>query len=88
SNGMVKNIDLSGIRQILLYSRGQGGIEVHIDAADGPLAGEAPFGTKDGWQVLTVNLLPVNGRHDVYFVFVNKKQRFSGISLQWVRFIN
>lgn len=88
SHGLLKNIDLSGIQQILLSARGSNGagIEVHIDAADGPQVGSISLPAKNDWQVLPVSLSSSpSGVHDVYFVF-RDKQRFQGISLRWVKF--
>jgi len=86
SHAGMMHIDMTSIQQLQLWARGHGGLEIHIDAPNGPLIGKTVFDEKADWQLLNADLQPVQGFHDVYIVFVNEQQRFTGINIEWIRF--
>lgn len=86
SSGMIRRIDLTGVRQILVSGMGGGAIVVRLDAPDGPVAGRAVFNGRTGWVVMAVDGIHVTGVHDLYFIFENLASRFSGNLINWVQF--
>ncbi|GAA4316133.1 PQQ-dependent sugar dehydrogenase [Compostibacter hankyongensis] len=85
SHAMIRQVDFTGIRRIVLSARGSGGIAVRLDSVNGRQIGAIHF---EGHPepLFPVSLPPLKGVHDVYLVFVNPQNRFTGISLKWVRF--
>ena len=86
----LKDIDSLRFR---VASGGAGGkIEIHADAADGPLVAEtdtiAPTG---GWQSWTnVNLpltSPLAGTHELFFVFRHPTDQGGLMNLNWIQFL-
>ena len=63
--------------QVSAASALQGGIiEAHLDAPDGPLLAKVnvePTGAWEDWKTFSAPLQPVNGKHDVYFLFKGLK---------------
>ena len=63
----LKDIDLSGIRKIKIWSSGP--IEIRIDSEKGPVIGKAHISNSKSLQSVTTDLQPTHGSHDIYFVF-------------------
>lgn len=74
SYAFLKNIDLSGIRQIKIWSSGP--VEIRIDAEKGPVIGKALIPRSKEVQSMTADLQITSGKHDVYFVFAVAKDGF------------
>lgn len=71
----VKNVDFGrgakGFAASVASSAG-GTIELHLDAADGPLIGKVPIGDTGGpgsWQTAKAGVSGAKGVHDLYLVF-------------------
>jgi cytochrome c len=71
-----KNIDLTGVKKATLsgYMRADmtvgGEVEIHLDKPDGKLLGKVSI-TAPERSTPSVKLDPVDGVHDLYFVFTN-----------------
>ncbi|MEZ0539658.1 ThuA domain-containing protein [Fibrella arboris] len=91
---LLKNIDLTGIRQFTYEyaSAGQSGdIEVRIDSQAGPMVSRASYGPTGSWDTLkkvTGTLdKPISGRHDVYFFAIKRtKPNDEILKLTTIRF--
>jgi cytochrome c len=84
----LKNIDLSGIRQAVIRAAGSGGVfELHIDSIQGRRIAVFPLdtGTK-GAREQPSPLEPVQGRHDLYLVYLNREFRFNWMAMDWISF--
>ena len=70
---LVKGVDFGarGARTLTacLQAAQAGGIEVHLDAPDGPLAGTFALKPEAGWKNRSCRLSGATGVHDLYFVF-------------------
>ncbi|MEJ0105707.1 MAG: PQQ-dependent sugar dehydrogenase [Bacteroidota bacterium] len=86
SGAAIKNIDLTGIRQLQILASGNGSIDIHLDSVNGPLISKALFTTKHTEETMTASLKPLTGVHSIYFVFTSEDERFSEIYLEWIRF--
>jgi cytochrome c len=89
SHGCIKDIDLTGIKQIFIKAGGSGGrMEVRIDSAKGKMIGKALLDQTGTAQRFTMDLKPIAGTHDIYVVFANEKYRFWGMDFYWMTFNN
>lgn len=70
----LKNVDLSGVRQIKILASGP--IDIRIGSEKGSLVGQAIPADNKGLQPATAVIQPVHGIHDVYFVFGVAKNGF------------
>ena len=63
-------------------------MEIRVDDTDGPCLGTVTIPeTKDELKELTVNVQPVKGVHDLYFVFKGgKNQQRNLFMLDWWKF--
>jgi hypothetical protein len=70
---LVKGVDFGkkGARSLTacVSAEAPGCIEVHLDAADGPLAGTLSIKPGKGWTQQSCKLSGAKGVHDLYFVF-------------------
>jgi len=67
---LVKGVDLSrGARRLTACVEGAAGIEVHLDAPDGPLCGTLSSTDGKGFREVSCKLSGASGLHDLYFVF-------------------
>lgn len=89
----LEDIDLTGLNACslrLFFGRSAvgGTLRLHLDSPDGPVACEValPVSTP-GYREVSLPLAGRNGRHGLYFVFVNEADRGSVItSADWVQF--
>jgi uncharacterized protein (TIGR03790 family) len=89
-----KSVPLTGTRTFVarVASAGLGGnIEVHVDAATGPMLGSCSVAATGGWQTWTTqtcSLRSISGLHDVYLVFTESGDGGGGalFNLQWFAF--
>lgn len=84
----MKNIPLNGADQLFLrYWGGPGGhLEIRADSLKGPVVANVPL--KEGNVVLPITLRPLEGRHDLYFIFRNPtlKPTQSVANVEWMAF--
>lgn len=99
-NGFVKfkQIDLSGIKKLKYRVQldGEGGtVELRLDRRNGKSVstliippGKVQDRAKD-WVILTTDITPVEGIHDLYFVFINPEAKKKNLfNLDQVDFLN
>ena len=73
----LRDVPLAGVRSVLLRlaSAGAGGgVEVRLDAPDGPLLAATPVEVNGHWEKFydrTVPIAVTTGRHDVFVVFTH-----------------
>lgn len=83
------SIDLTGIQEISLRVKGYGRAEIRLGSPEGKLIGTALFPDSSDWTVTQTKIEPTAGVQDIYFVFLNEKDRFNfSTSLHWVYFSN
>lgn len=84
----MKNVPLDMADRLLVRGWGTAGgkVEVRLDSLKGPVIGGATLA--EGGNLLTIDLKPVDGRHDVYFVFRNPalKPLQSVANVEWLSF--
>jgi len=88
SYASVKDIDLSDIKQAILRTSGIGGAyEMRIDSLSGALITTFLLNPdiKD-MQEISGALKSVQGKHDLYFIYINKGNRFQWANLEWIYF--
>ncbi|NJB71432.1 cytochrome c [Saonia flava] len=81
SHYMLKNIDLTGIKQFVYEYAAEdktGEIEVRIDSQAGPVIAKTAYETTGSWNTtrkLEATLgKPIDGRHDIYFIMVKPEK--------------
>ncbi len=92
------NIDLTHVRRIgyRAQASGAGGtIELRLDGIDGPVVSRVamPAGTfsgaVEGWNEIVGSVSETQGKHDLYFVFVNSDAGGKALfSIDWLKFYN
>lgn len=70
----LKNIDLSGVKQINVIASGP--IDIRLDSEKGLLIGKTSAINGRGLQSITTAIQPVTGSHDLFFVFGVAKDGF------------
>jgi hypothetical protein len=88
SYASVRDIDLSSIKQVVLRTSGIGGAyEMRVDSLSGALITTFPLNPdiKDSQEITGV-LKPVQGKHDLYVIYINKGNRFQWANLEWIYF--
>jgi cytochrome c len=82
----LKDIDLSGIQKLKIWSSGP--IEIRIDSEKGPVIGKALIPNSKSLRSVTTDLKPTLANHDIYFVFSVAEDGFAlQQNLQQVLFI-
>ena len=72
-----------GARKLTLCVEGTAGVEVHLDAPDGPLCGTiAPKAGKAGFREISCSIKGATGVHDLYFVFTTGGFRWDWWKMQ------
>jgi cytochrome c len=88
-------VDLSGISQLTLrVSSNQlpGTMEVRLGSPEGTLIGQVKVIPGGKWHELSAPLVPTNGEHDVYVVYVydegpaEKVTIWNTVNLEWIHF--
>jgi cytochrome c len=86
---LLKNVDLTGIKKITYEYNAQksGEIEVRLESFNGPLLVATPFSETKNWdnkQTLVAKIeKPVDGRHHLFIIFVNKEKSMSDLIKLW-----
>jgi len=82
-------MDSVGGATLRMASAGSGGaVELHLDAADGPLLATIPVEVNGQWEEFydrSVSWEPVEGRHDVVVVFTHPRQAGGMMNLDSLR---
>ena len=81
----LKGVDFGsrGARKLTLCVEGTAGVEVHLDAPDGPLCGTiAPKAGKAGFREISCSIKGATGVHDLYFVFTTGGFRWDWWKMQ------
>lgn len=71
----LKQIDLTGKTHLVMnYWTGTPGstMQIRLDKPDGPLVADARIGPTQRRKTMTLPLTAVQGKHDLYFTFINK----------------
>lgn len=88
----LKKIDCTNLSSLdLKYSSVVAGtkIEVRIDSVNGKRLGFSSFSSTDSsrdWREKSMNLEQVDGKHDLYIIFLNPDQDQNLIKVDWVNF--
>ncbi|TKC09589.1 PQQ-dependent sugar dehydrogenase [Pedobacter frigoris] len=75
---LMKNVDLTDLKKMEFITDGKGidgDVEVHIDSVDGRLIGKASASNS------VVALVPITGKHSLWFVFLEKGTKLSAIKM-------
>ncbi|MES2376077.1 MAG: PQQ-dependent sugar dehydrogenase [Bacteroidota bacterium] len=90
SYGVLKNIDLTGIKKITLKARSLGGsFEAHLDSLKGRQVSFFQLQGDSNHNILqepVSDLVEIKGKHDLYIVYRNEIVRFTPMYLDWVYF--
>ncbi|MEO7394485.1 MAG: hypothetical protein ABIU11_06035, partial [Chitinophagaceae bacterium] len=88
SYASIKNIDLTGIKQVVLRTIGLGGaFELRIDSLNGERITTFPLkpNVKDVAEIAGV-VKPLQGKHDLYLQYLNNESRFQPVKVEWIHF--
>ncbi|HEX5024683.1 MAG TPA: DUF1553 domain-containing protein [Agriterribacter sp.] len=86
-------INLDGSTKLTFrYSSGikDGKWTIHVDSVTGPVIGSTIIPQSNGWAIHTIDVMPVDGRHDLYFTYSNsnadKGKQNNLVTFDWFHF--
>jgi Protein of unknown function (DUF1553)/Protein of unknown function (DUF1549)/Planctomycete cytochrome C len=91
----LKKVDLTAKTTLVFkYKAYVGGGQIHLkaDSINGPEIGVYPIKSETkSWQIISINLLPFNGIHPIYFTYNSPKlkdDKQTGVVFDWFYFSN
>ncbi|MDX2191189.1 MAG: PQQ-dependent sugar dehydrogenase [Bacteroidota bacterium] len=83
---MMKNIDFTSIKQLIINAKGGGTIDVKLDSITGKTIGSFALPEDMSLTISQTQIEKFKGFHDVYIVCNNLKSRLFNYQINWIKF--